>query len=52
MSELRESTTILRRQFSADNSPPTIHRHKIHRGKIHRRKIHRRKIHRREVQRS
>ena len=49
--EIYESTTILRRQFSVDYSPPTIHRRKIHRRKIHRRKIHRRKIHRRKIYR-
>ena len=43
--------TIHRRQFSVDNSSPTIHRRKILRRKIHRRRIHRRKIHRRKIYR-
>ena len=46
-----ESTTILCRQFSVDNSPPTILRRKILRRKIHRRRIHRRRIHRRRIHR-
>ena len=42
--------TIHRRQFSVDNSSPTIRRRKILRRKIHRRKIRRRKI-RRKIRR-
>ena len=49
--DLHESTTILCRQFSVDNSPPTIHRRKIHRRKIHCLKIHCRKIHHSKIHR-
>ena len=46
---LIESTTILRRQFTVDNSPSTIHRRKIHRREIHRIDLSRAYVEKRRV---